>query len=86
MQSIWGKTTCRSFSEYARKVLTEEPVSKTYRNVSLDALIVELNELRNQLQHLVTDNPGAGEIELIKSILDEVKLIGNKIIEQCILQ
>lgn len=86
MNAMWRKTTCRSFSEYARKVLAEEPVATTYRNASLDALIGELNELRSQLERLTAGNPRHQESELTKNILHEVKLIAIKINERCIPQ
>ena len=84
MQSVWRKSTSQSFSEYARKVLMEAPVVVTCRNMSLDGLIDELNGLRNQLEQLMTCNPGPDEIESRRQILFEVKLIANKITEQCI--
>jgi len=61
-------------------------VATKYRNVSLDALIEELNELKSQLEKVLTRSCAPVETELIKNIFNEVKLIANKITEQCTLK
>jgi|HubBroStandDraft_4_1064222.scaffolds.fasta_scaffold385509_1 hypothetical protein len=48
----WKKSTCRTFSEYARKVLLAEPVVMTTRNLSLDILIEAVNRTRAELAKL----------------------------------
>jgi hypothetical protein len=84
MRSLCAKSTSLSFSEYARKTLLEKPVAITYRNLSLDALIAELNEVRNQLDRLVTQHPTLVDDIQIANILHAITTISNKIILQCI--
>ncbi|HEU4790821.1 MAG TPA: plasmid mobilization relaxosome protein MobC [Flavobacterium sp.] len=43
------KSTCPKISDFARKNLLQKPVVMKYRNESLDALIMELIELRSEL-------------------------------------
>jgi hypothetical protein len=52
MKAQWKKTTCRSFSEYARKLLMAQPVVLTSRNLSLDSLIDLINSTRAELAKL----------------------------------
>ena len=78
-----AKSTSRSFSEYARKVLTGKPVALTHRNVSLDALIEALNGLRHQLDQLLSSGSEPAENELVRTILQDIKIIANKINQQC---
>lgn len=86
IRTMAGTSTSRSLSEYARKVLTAKPVAVTYRNVSLDDLIGELNALRRQLDEIIRRGPGPAEMELMRMILQEIKFIANKITEPCILK
>lgn len=48
----WKKTTCRKFSEYARKQLLSKPITVTYRNASADAFLKEMIGLRKELSAL----------------------------------
>ena len=56
MKAQWKKSTCRTFSEYARKLLMAQPVVLTSRNLSLDSLIDGLNGMRAELAKL-QENP-----------------------------
>ena len=49
VQRQFNKTTCRKISEYARKRLLSKPVTVNYHNQSLDELVRELIQLRNEL-------------------------------------
>lgn len=56
-QQEWDKihklsfnTTCRSVSEYARKVLSEKPVKVFYRNQSFDNFETQMTRLLPQLE------------------------------------
>jgi hypothetical protein len=84
MRSLCAKSTSLSFSEYARKTLLKKPVAITYRNLSLDALIEELNELRDQLERLVTQRPTLVGTVQMENILQAIATISNKIILECI--
>ncbi len=52
VQRHFSKTTCRKISEYARKRLLSKPVTVNYRNQSLDELMRELIQLKNELNSI----------------------------------
>jgi c-di-GMP-related signal transduction protein len=86
MQTLWKESTSRSFSGYARKILLGKPVIVKCRNVSLDALIDELNQLRNQLEQAMIRNPSAVDTSLTYRILQMIRAIADKISEQCVIK
>ncbi len=45
-------STCKTFSNYIRKVSLQEPIVKTYRNLSADDFLEEMIELKNELKAL----------------------------------
>lgn len=49
------KTTSRTLSRYIRDRLFNEPVVTTYRNASLDELMEELGQLKDELNHIGTN-------------------------------
>ncbi|MEH6680314.1 MAG: plasmid mobilization relaxosome protein MobC [Sediminicola sp.] len=49
------RTTCRKLSGYIRSCLFERPVVSTYRNASLDGLIEEIGQLKDELNHIGTN-------------------------------
>jgi hypothetical protein len=49
MKAQWKNSTCRTFSEYARRLLMAQPVVMTTRNLSLDSLIDLINGTRAEL-------------------------------------
>jgi archaellum component FlaC len=49
IQEKFKNTTCRKFSDYARKVLLDHPVTVIYRNRSLDDFMEEMVRLKNEL-------------------------------------
>lgn len=57
IEKRFKNSTCRKFSEYGRKILLDQPVTFNHRNASLDEMMVELIQLRNQL------NNAAGRFE-----------------------
>lgn len=46
------RSTCRSLTEYAKKVLTRDPVMVRVRNESLDELLQAMIGIKNEIQHL----------------------------------
>ena len=46
------KSTCRSMSEYSRNVLLQKPITFTYRNRSMDDVLEELIQIRDELNHI----------------------------------
>lgn len=81
---LCSKSLSQSLNEYARNVLLEKPVVMVWRNVSLDALIEELNELRNKLELLMKQHHEHLETSLLNNIFHTISLIADKISEQCI--
>lgn len=49
IEKKWKASTCRKLSEYVRRSIFEKPITATYRNISIDDLIVELSKLRGEL-------------------------------------
>ncbi|HEY4967189.1 MAG TPA: plasmid mobilization relaxosome protein MobC [Puia sp.] len=49
IEKHWKSTTCRSLSEYARKMLLAKPVVVKYRNESADQYLEEMILLKNEL-------------------------------------
>src|SRR5690348_11038189 len=49
LNSLYGKTTCNSLSEYARSVLLKEPVNILYRNQTADEFLAEMIQLKKEL-------------------------------------
>jgi hypothetical protein len=78
-------TTCRSISEYARKMMLRKPITVTNRNLSIDALIDTVNAIRRDIEVLI-EHPSLSERD--KATL--AQQIGNltplfiQIADQCI--
>ena len=51
VHKLSSNTTCRSVSEYARKVLSEKPVKLFYRNQSFDEFEEKMNLFLPLLEH-----------------------------------
>lgn len=50
VHKLASNTTCRSVSEYARKVLEEKPVKVFYRNKSFDELEEKMTDLLSRME------------------------------------
>jgi|SRR5699024_6953347 len=48
----WKASTCRKLSDYIRRHLFDKPITTTYRNRSMDDLIMELAKVRDELNHI----------------------------------
>jgi hypothetical protein len=48
----FSKTTCRKISEYARKILLGKPITVFSRNQSLDDFMLEMIQLRKELNFI----------------------------------
>lgn len=81
----WKKSTCRTFSEYARKVLLAQPVVMTSRNLSLDSLIELVNHTRAELAKL-QESPilSAEETNRLFNMVSKMKEAFYQISELCI--
>lgn len=52
IEKQWKNSTANKLSEYIRNVIFGKPVVTTFRNKSLDDLIVELGQLRQELNRI----------------------------------
>lgn len=52
IEKNWQHSTCRKLSEYVRHSLFEKPIVTTYRNQSADDFMVEMAQLRKELNHV----------------------------------
>lgn len=86
IRTLGRNTTCRSFSEYARKVLLAKPVAITHRNLSLDRLIDTMTGIRKELEKVqeLQTLSSTDKIQLSKMV-QEIKELLVKIFDQCIL-
>jgi hypothetical protein len=67
-------TTCRSKSEFVRKVLFNKPVRVLIRNESIDDMIEELISLRRELANLLNKSPPTERERLaLQSIVAQIK-------------
>jgi hypothetical protein len=75
-------TTCRSFNEYARKVLLQKPVVVTYRNRSLDDLTEAFVQFKRYAENILlidtlTDVEKEWLLITIQSIKESLAQIDN---------
>lgn len=52
IEQQWKTSTCPKLSQYIRHCLFEKPVVTTYRNASLDGLMEEIGQLKDELNHI----------------------------------
>jgi hypothetical protein len=62
------RSTCRSLTEYSKKVLTKKPVIVKIRNESRDDLLQVMIGIRNRLDQLTKQAREKGDILLLKEI------------------
>ena len=87
MRELSRKSTSRSFSEYARKVLLGKPVAITHRDLSLDSLIDAINGIRNELERILDHQSlRQADIARLSVLIQEVKALFYKIADKCILK
>jgi hypothetical protein len=74
-------STCRSLTEYVKKVLTKKPVTVKVRNQSQDELLQTMIGLKNRLDQLAGEAEERGSAELLHEIA-EIKLLTRQISEK----
>ena len=74
-------STCRSLTEYVKKVLTKKPVTVKVRNQSQDELLQTMIGLKNRLDQLAGEAEERGSAELLREIA-EIKLLTHQISEK----
>jgi hypothetical protein len=79
-----ARSTCGSFSEFARRLLLGRRVTILYRNESLDKFLDEAVLLRNEMALLRQTFPRTVENERrMIALLENIQTIILKIYEQC---
>lgn len=69
LQKLLKKTSCLKLSDFARKNLLQKPIVMKYRNESLDALMNELIQLREQLNPIGNNfNQAVKKLHSLKEI------------------
>ncbi len=76
-----GKSTCRSLTEYAKKVLLKEPVMVKVRNQSQDELLQVMIAIRNRLDQL-TERAEQLNAPSLLSEIREIKTITRQTYEK----
>ena len=76
------QSTCRSLTEYVKKVLTNKPVTVKVRDQSRDELLHELTLVKSRLETLVDKLPATGSEQLAKEV-SEIKMSIREIAEKC---
>jgi hypothetical protein len=74
-------STCRSLTEYVKKVLTKKPVTVKVRNQSQDELLQTIIGLKNRLDQLAGEAEERGSAELLLEIA-EIKSLTRQIGEK----
>lgn len=77
-------TTCRSKSEFARKMLFGKPVRVLVHSESIDSMIEELVCLRKQLAGLVDrgmskEEEGRGVLQLVMEIKEKINQLADHV-------
>jgi hypothetical protein len=81
----YSATTCRSLSEYARKVLLSKPIAITHRNLSLDRLIDTMTGIKNELEKMLElKTLSLSDKMQLNNMVQEIKELLIKIFDQCI--
>jgi hypothetical protein len=74
-------STCRSLTEYVKKVLTKKPVTVKVRNQSQDDLLETMIGIKSRLDQLAEQTHDKNEVEQLRGIA-EVKAMTRQILER----
>jgi len=75
-----ANSTCRSLTEYVKKVLTKKPVTVKVRNQSQDELLQAMVGIKNRLDQLAEEAEESNPAVLRE--LGEIKLLTRQIAEK----
>jgi hypothetical protein len=75
------KSTCRSLTEYAKKVLTKKPVTIKVRNQSQDELLLAMIGIKNRLDELAGQAAEINATDLAREI-GEIKSLTRQTFEK----
>ena len=88
----WKASTCRKLSDYVRRSLFDKPIVTTYRDASLDEFMLQMIQLRNELNAIGNNfNQAVKKLHILQQIPEfkswliryelESKILFNKIDE-----
>jgi len=77
------KSTCRSLTEYVKKVLTKKPVTIKVRNQSQDDLLQAMIGIKNKLEELNELAANDSNSWLVTQQILEITVLTRKIYEKC---
>lgn len=88
----WKASTCRKLSDYMRRSLFDKPIVTTYRDASLDEFMLQMIQLRNELNAIGNNfNQAVKKLHILQQIPEfkswliryelESKILFNKIDE-----
>ena len=92
IQGLAANSTCRSVSEYARKVLAQKPVKVLYRNQSFDEFEEQmatrflplLEQLREYVARVTAADPVAlATLQRLANIFEDIRELLAKLSDQC---
>ena len=87
VRGLFRQSTCRTISEYGRKLMMNKPVTVSYRNRSIDDLISAVNVRQRQIDQLL-EHPsfGPGDRGQLIELVDEGNRIYSELSDVCIRQ
>jgi hypothetical protein len=74
-------STCRSLTEYVKKVLTKKPVTVKVRNQSQDELLLAMVGIKNRLDQIAAQAEESNAAAVLREIA-EIKLLTRQISEK----
>jgi hypothetical protein len=77
----YENSTCRSLTEYVKKVLTKKPVTVKVRNQSQDELLLAMIGIKNRLDQLALQAEESNAAAVLREIA-EIKLLTHQISEK----
>lgn len=83
LKSLVSNSTCRTISEYGRKLLINLPIVIYYRNKSFDEFMDTSIELRREIQDLLRQPLTMANEERLIQLYREIKEGINQIMDQC---
>jgi hypothetical protein len=91
IQGLAANSTCRSTSDYARKVLAQKPVKVYYRNQSFDEFEEQmtsrflplLEQFKEHFGQINAEDPGFPAIEGLLASFSDIKILLTKISDEC---
>ena len=76
------ESTCRSLTEYAKKLLTNKPIVVKVRDQSREDVLQQLTLIKTRLDNLL-DKAEPGEQEVLQGEIAEIKSAIRQIAEKC---